>query len=289
MELGFYETKGLYLAEELKTIPKKSKNLLQPIFEAIMNSFEAISVLNKGEISIEINIHKDLFTDEDGKTETEKCDFKSIKISDNGVGFNEKEFKRLFTLRDNSKNKNNKGTGRIQYLHYFETAKIISIYEDSKSSTKFSQCELTLSKTPLFLRHNALIKVERNDEVVSKTTGTEIVFTNPYEEKDADYYANFTVDEIKYRIIKYFLNYFCENKNHLPKITITRIIDNTMDLSITINESDIPIPQHIEPLFINYSILKDNQIIHMDKNESFTITIFKIEDKKLSFNNRLVR
>jgi hypothetical protein len=113
MELGFHETKGLLLSEELKTIPQKSKNLLQPIFEAIMNSFEAIEILNRGKISIEFNIHKDLFTEKDGKTQTEKCYFKNITISDNGIGFNEKEFYRFYTLRDNSKNKNNKGTGPV--------------------------------------------------------------------------------------------------------------------------------------------------------------------------------
>jgi hypothetical protein len=52
MKLGFHQTKGLLLAEELKTIPKKSKEALQPVFEAIMNSLEAIKALNVGEISI---------------------------------------------------------------------------------------------------------------------------------------------------------------------------------------------------------------------------------------------
>jgi hypothetical protein len=285
MELGFHETKGLLLAEELKTIPQKSKNLLQPVFEAIMNSFESIEVLGRGEIDIEFNIHKDLFTDEDGKTKTEKCSFVNISISDNGIGFNEKEFNRFYTLRDNSKNKNNKGTGRIQYLHCFEITKFISTYKDSKSTTKFKQCIFTLSKSLSFLRHNAIIYVEKDDEIVSKTTGSKVIFSKPAGKNDADNYANLSAEEIKDRIIKHFLNYFCENRNSLPKITISRIIDNDIELSVSINEYDIPTPRHTEPLLINYSVLRDNKIISLTRNEGFTITVFLIEYKELPSNS----
>ncbi|MDR0606739.1 MAG: ATP-binding protein [Bacteroidales bacterium] len=285
MELGFHETKGLLLAEELKTIPQKSKNLLQPVFEAMMNSFEAIDVLSKGEISIDFNIHKDLFTEKDGKTQTEKCSFVNITITDNGIGFNEKEFNRFYTLRDNSKNKNNKGTGRIQYLHCFETTNIISTYRDIKSSTKYRQCTFTLSKAPSFLRHNAIINVEKNDEIVSKSTGTKVIFLKPVGKKDADNYANLTSEEIKDKIIKYFLNYFCENRNSLPKITISRIIDSDIELTVSINEHDIPTPRYTEPLLINYSVLQNNKIVQLKRDEGFTITVFLIEDKKLPANN----
>jgi hypothetical protein len=285
MELGFHETKGLFLVEELKTIPQKSKNSLQPIFEAIMNSFEAIEILSKGRISIDFNIHKDLFTEPDGKTQTEKCYFKNITISDNGIGFNEKEFNRFYTLRDNSKNKNNKGTGRIQYLHSFKTTQFISTYKDNKSSTKFKGCVFSLSKSPSFLRHNALVNVEKDDEIVSKNTGTTVIFTNPIGEKDANDYANLSVEVIKDQIIKYFLSYFCENRNSLPKLSITRIIDGEIELSVSITDNDIPTPKHTEPLLINYSVLQKNKIVPLTRKEGFTITVFLIDDKKLLFNN----
>ncbi|MDR1203085.1 MAG: hypothetical protein LBL58_15850 [Tannerellaceae bacterium] len=285
MKLGFHETKGLSLVEELKTIAKKSKLALQPVFEAIMNSFEAIEVLNNGEIAITFNIHKDLFTGKDGKTRTKKCSFRNITILDNGIGFNDQEFNRLFTLRDNSKRKNNKGTGRIQYLHYFETTQFISTYKDAKSSTKCKQCTFSLSKSPSFLSHNALINVEKNEEIDSNNTCTKIIFTKPIEEKDGDNYANLSVEEIKDQIIKYFLNYFCENRASLPKITITRVIDDKIELSVSINEGDIPTPKHTNPFSVNYSVLQNNQIVPLDREEEFTITVFLIEDNKLPFNN----
>jgi hypothetical protein len=283
MELGFHETKGLFLVEELKTIPQKSKNRLQPIFEAIMNSFEAIRILKKGKIAIKFNIHKDLFTDKKGGTKTEKCSFINITIEDNGIGFNENEFHRFYTLRDNSKNKNNKGTGRIQYLHCFEMTRFISTYKDNESSTGFKQCIFNLSKSPAFLRHNALVNVENNNEISSKNTGTTVVFTKPIGEKNADYYANLSIEEVKDQIIKYFLNYFCESRVSLPQITIARIIDNEIELSASITENDIPTPSHTEPLLINYSVLQNGKIVPLKRNEGFAITVFL--DKNLPSNN----
>jgi hypothetical protein len=285
MKLGFHKTEGLLLIEELKTIPKKSKNHLQPVFEAIMNSFESIDNLSKGEITIEIHIHKDLFTDKDGKTQTEKCYFKSITVSDNGVGFNDKEFKRFYTLRDNSKNKNNKGTGRIQYLHYFESTQFVSTYNDTHSKTNFKQCVFTLSKSARYLSENALVYVEKDDDAALEMAGTTVTFTRPFDEKDADTFANISVDEIKEQIIKYFLNYFCENRAFLPYISIKRIIDNEIDMSTLISENDIPVPQSTEPFFVNYSILKDNQIEVLDRKEDFIVSVFLIEDNKLKQNN----
>ena len=52
-----------------------------------------------------------------------------IIITDNGIGLNVASFTRLLNLRDNSKSKNNKGTGRIQYLHYFDDTFFESVYK----------------------------------------------------------------------------------------------------------------------------------------------------------------
>ena len=284
MDLGYYSTKGILLSEEIKTIPKKSKNPLQPIFEALMNSFEAIEKLEKGSIVICFNIHKDLFTEKDGKSETEKYYFKNITISDNGVGFNEKEFNRIYTLRDNSKNIYNKGTGRIQYLHYFEKSHFNSVYKDKKSSTNYKTCEFTLSKTRPFISRNAIINVEKDEETLSTKIGTILVFTNPINEKDYDFYTKTTPEEVKTLCIKHYLNYFCRNIAVLPLIEIKRIV-NANETSVFITKDDIPKPSHTEPMSICYSTLRDNQIVSISRNENFSISIFLIDDKKLHTNN----
>jgi len=282
MEIGYQTSKGILLSEELKTIPKKSKNPLQPIFEALMNSFEAIEKLEDGKIIIDFNIKNDLYTDKEGKSQTEKFYFTSITISDNGVGFNEREFERIFTLRDNTKNVNNKGTGRIQFLHYFEETHFNSIYKDITS--KYKNCEFILSKANSFLVNNAIILVEKDEETKSKALGTTITFKKPLDDKDYDIYTRITPQEVKDSCISYYLQYFCENVSRIPSIEIKRIVGDVQTKTI-ITKNDIPKPTHSEQIDICYSSLKDNQIISISKKEAFTITIFLIGDNKLLTNN----
>ena len=80
MDLGYFKTKGILLSEELKIIPKKKQPVLQPIFEALTNSFEAVQPLNEG--IIEINIYKtnDLFTDKNGRNLNGVCGQCPVKV-----------------------------------------------------------------------------------------------------------------------------------------------------------------------------------------------------------------
>ena len=50
----------------------------------------------------------------------EEYSYGAISIVDDGDGFNTENFKRLERLYDESKNKNNLGSGRVQYLHFFK-------------------------------------------------------------------------------------------------------------------------------------------------------------------------
>jgi len=114
----------------------KSTDKLRPIYEAFTNSFEAINALNRNlsESKITIGIHflKNLYTENNKDLE-----FDSITIEDNGVGFNSEEFERFLNLDDISKGKGNKGSGRIQFIHYFEKAEYESVYKDTSSKNGF--------------------------------------------------------------------------------------------------------------------------------------------------------
>lgn len=97
----------------MKKHVKKHSSYLQPIFEAISNSLEATS--GKDDIiTIRINKAKTL--------NQEQYSFLSIDIIDTGIGFNDDNFGRLRRLYDESKGQNNFGTGRVQYLHFFNNA-----------------------------------------------------------------------------------------------------------------------------------------------------------------------
>ena len=101
---------------------KASSNPFSPIVEAINNSLESIFQLEDGkEREIAINLH---FNDQDENSKI--LDF--IEISDSGVGFNDESFYRYERLLDKSKGFNNRGSGRLQYLHRFGEVSFRSIY-----------------------------------------------------------------------------------------------------------------------------------------------------------------
>lgn len=101
---------------------KASSNPFSPIVEAINNSLESIFKLEDcSNREISINLH---FNDQDENMK--KLEF--IEISDSGVGFNDESFDRFERLLDRTKGFNNRGSGRLQYLHRFDEVSFESIY-----------------------------------------------------------------------------------------------------------------------------------------------------------------
>lgn len=104
------------------TLIKASKNPFSPIIEATNNSLESIFKLDDS-LEREITIHL-RFNDQDEKAKS--LDF--IEITDTGAGFDDESFERYERLLDRSKGFNNRGSGRLQYLHRFEEATFSSVF-----------------------------------------------------------------------------------------------------------------------------------------------------------------
>ncbi len=102
---------------------KKASSPLQPIYEAFSNSLEATEG-KENHVTIELHHIKsqNIFGEE--------YTYGSISIVDDGSGFTDESFSRLERLYDESKNKNNLGSGRIQYLHFFKSTQIDSVYQN---------------------------------------------------------------------------------------------------------------------------------------------------------------
>lgn len=101
---------------------KASKDPLSPIIEAFNNSLESIFKLEENlERSITIEL---FFNDQDDNSK--QLEF--IEITDTGVGFNDESFDRYERLLDRTKGFNNRGSGRLQYLHRFGEISVKSIY-----------------------------------------------------------------------------------------------------------------------------------------------------------------
>lgn len=265
---------GIWYANELPTIKKKKDTVLQPIYEAFTNSWEAIiekytiDHLKNGKITIRFYVRSNAFSYENGI-----YDFEKITVGDNGIGLNQESYNRLINLRDNRKNFSNKGTGRIQYLHFFDDTIFESVYKESEHITKKRQ--VALSKKDAFLKENAILRLDEDIPVEDVDSFTTVIFKTPLDEKDCEVYKTITSEEIKKDIQDHFLSRFCDNRNNLPTIMICRYIDAAETACIKIESADIPTPDKEDAVTVHYSKLNDSgKVVYSDAAEDFTLRSF---------------
>lgn len=123
---------------------KKSKTALQPIFEGFTNALEAIKIKQRTEPTLKGEILVKIYASEVTDKNTE---FTSLSITDNGIGFNDEEFKRFNTFKLTNKGFKNLGSGRIQFVHYFDSTIIKSVFEQDGV---FFEREFSVSKKNRF-------------------------------------------------------------------------------------------------------------------------------------------
>ena len=127
---NFVKAQGIWYRNEIKTIKKRADVPMQPIFEAFMNAWESVldrfsrEHFNKGFIHLSIYRIQTLFAN---------CDFEKIVVHDNGLGLDEVSLKRLIDLRNDTKKHSNLGTGRIQFIHFFDHTTINSVYKKGET------------------------------------------------------------------------------------------------------------------------------------------------------------
>lgn len=147
----FIKAIGIFYKNELNAI-KKSGVQLQPVYEAFSNAWESIEerfhgeLMHHGRIRMEFHYTMGLFKN-DAENRTATLD--KIVIEDNGIGINPSSYDRLLTLRDNSKSIRNKGTGRIQFVHYFDETTFDSMYSIDNHHGK--HIVMTLSNNTLLI------------------------------------------------------------------------------------------------------------------------------------------
>lgn len=286
-DTGYIKAVGIFYKTELRTIPKKNEKPLQPIFEAFTNSWESIQAARtqdpsagKGSISIDLFVAKNLLSEEENI-----YDFDRITITDSGIGFNDKEYERFLTLRDDRKNFKNKGTGRIQFLHTFDKTVFNSVYRDMNSSTGFFKREITLSKSEAFLKHNAIIRLDSKGELDAARPETSITFYSVLDDKERIYFNYLSAEDIQRELIRHYLAGFCEHRNELPEIVIRKFIGTENISSIPILPKDIPVPTKEQPIDINYSRVNESGIEKTRNKEPFVLKAFVIPKNELDKNS----
>jgi hypothetical protein len=260
----------------------KSKTALQPVFEAFTNSLEAIKNRIESEENLLGEIKIKIFVEE--TTHKDSYSFTKLSITDNGIGFNERQFARFNTFRDESKGFNNLGSGRMQFVHSFDTTTVDSIFVDSG---KYYARKFRLSKKDVFVKYpnNAIVFHEFCTEL---DTPTDIETTVAFEillEKSV-IYNDLNAQTLKNKIIERYIHYLCYNKSDLPKITIEFYIQNKLKDTKDITADDIPNSDKTAtiPLYYHKLSQESNKIVQTDKSEDFIIDAFKISKKTLKEN-----
>ena len=256
---------GLSLRGRVKNFPLPENKSLIPLFEAVVNSLQAIAERQKtcdflGEISILIDREDTLSEDIIGKIE-------DITIVDNGIGFDSDNFNSFMESdSDYKENIGGKGVGRFSWLKAFEKVEVDSIYNENGA---FCRRAFEFS-----------LKSNKVDDSFSECTSKEYItkvklcsFNNKYKKN-----TPVGLDTIAVKLIQHCFVYLLDKK--CPKIVLT---DNKGEC-ISVNQ-----------LFNDKIILEDGKVDFYIADEIFTLTKFRVENEivnghkvYLCANNRLV-
>jgi hypothetical protein len=258
---------------------KKSRTAIQPIWEAFTNALEAIKIKQSIVKNHKGNIIVDIYVSE---TTTESYEFSKLSITDNGIGFNDTEFQRFNTFKLNNKGYKNLGSGRIQFVQYFDNTNFESYFlQDGRYFLR----KFHMSKKKAFLDKNALVyhdscaEIEAPNEPTTKLTFITLL-------EDSNIYNNLNADNIKISLLERYISYFCANKGSLPEITINFYVQGTIQKTVKLEESDIPSIEKSQKISLPYKeISPSGQIVEVkDKSEIFNIDAFKINKDILKSN-----
>lgn len=239
---------------------RSGTNVYTPIIEVIVNSIQAIEETdstNEGRIDITI------LRSAQNELDNSENLISGFVVSDNGVGFTEKNrtaFDTLYT--DNRISQGGKGFGRFTCLKYFSKVLIESIYfeEEKYFERKFQMGEST-----------EIIVNESIDIPKSNICGTKIKLTGlktTLQER--------TTSSISRTLVEKLLPFFIDHQKKCPLIFIKEE-DGTNDILLNnyLNNQEESLI-HEFPIFNNSFLLKSNQ-----QEESFTVRLFKVFSSKL--------
>lgn len=277
-ENQFINSESLFWEDILRRDIPKSGKPLQPIYEAFTNSIEAIKDLQRlnhkiqGEITIKINSTESTITDQ--------YIFSSLSITDNGIGFNDEQFNRFNNYRDIRKGYKNLGSGRIQYVHYFDSTIVKSVFEENNN---FYEREFIISKSEPFIKNNAIVKHIYWKESENKKSETTLTFNTLIDNSTA--YNELNEKNLKEKLIERYFHYLCYNRNTLPKIIIEFYVQSRLIGKETISILDIPNTDKRDSIKLDYYKKSSSGTLEMtDKKEDFFIDAFKIPKNILKQN-----
>jgi hypothetical protein len=246
--------------------------VLYPFFEAVVNSIQSIHEIQKlgsieqGEISIFIERDRQelIIFEKEGN-----YPIKSIKIVDNGIGFNQSNYYNGF-LKSHSTQKLNiggKGLGRFTMLSVFDSIKVKSIYKESLNDKVLSLRSFELSRKDGIIEDNPI-------PAKSSKNTTEIILSN-INSKFKQATAKYPQENIADSILEHCLLYYLSNEAPIIKVVEN---DEAINLTKQFNPTDF-VKHKVEG-----KVLNDNFVCYFVKNNKL-----KAHEYLLCAHNRKVR
>ena len=206
---------------------KMSKNPLAPVYEAMTNSLESLAqrLTEKDNVVGEIEVRFYF----GGLLEDFK-ELEQVVIVDNGIGFTDENYNRFREFFDKSKGYDNRGTGRLQYLHRFERVKVDSVFE---SDGRFYRRTIDCNKNDFIGGENLSL-----EEGVTNPETTVLLCEYTSESNDQEYFNNLSIDELASAIRSHFLlRFYLDTKKDSFQAPIVKIAffkggDNTDERTI---------------------------------------------------------
>lgn len=194
-----------------------SKSLL-PLFEAIMNSIQAIEDKNINDGKVIITIDRDHKQMNLKEKEWKNDPIVGFKVWDNGIGFDEVNFESFDTEDSQYKaNKGGKGIGRFLLLKAFEKVKIESVFKNKDG--KFQERNFNFISTEDGVENHQIKDTDKADSY-------SLINLQDFK-KEFQKYCPKEPETIAYFILEHFLEYL--RRENCPQI---KLIDRDNDIDI---------------------------------------------------------
>ena len=201
---------------------------LMALFEVISNSIHAINeakakktISGNGKISVKIIRNVGLLNNE-GDDFIDKCPIVSIKVSDNGIGLDEENFKSFQEADSEHKIQiGGKGVGRFVCLKVFEKMEVTSVFTEDNCQKK---------RTFVFANTPQGFDTYTEESVQNNSIGTSIKLCNL--KKDYSKKMPISLSDIAKEVVMHFQLYFIQK--NAPEIVLenkgSNIVINLNDL-----------------------------------------------------------
>lgn len=205
------------IAGRLKKLKLQKKDVLLPIYEAVVNSIQSIEERHEQDNSFSIKdgeikvILSDDKTDLVGAVSSEDSPINKIEIIDNGIGFNQENFDSFMTADSMYKERKGcKGIGHFQWLKLFQQIEV-------KSS--FFEKDAIKARNFVFSAKGAEVIVE-NEIAKDSSIRTSVTLSNFV--KDLSLISSFQnkVKNLAENLFFHIIWYYLDENLEVPKLSI---------------------------------------------------------------------